>query len=548
MKKISIILSVLLLAVLALCFVSCAHTHEFGEWETLTAPTCTADGEQKRVCKCGYEELEVISATGHTAGNTATCTEDQTCTTCGEILAAATGHTAGDEATCTTPQTCTACNEVLAEALGHTEGEWIVDVEPTCTLEGSKHQICSVCEDTINTDVIAALGHTEYAIDAVSPGCTKDGLTEGRYCGVCNEITLAQKTVAALGHEWVIDRHVEPTCSQYGWTEGEHCSRCNEVKTAQERIEKLDHTPTTDEAKAPTCTESGLTEGSHCEVCLETIVKQKTVAATGHDFDMTVNACTVCGDKEYEIEITNSTEYEQYRKEKEVVFYFDKYVTPDVADTEFCYYISKDTEYIRFVGSVDRGFKFCIEVEKRTEPLKIDFVNTSLYSQNSIVKATSEVDIEIGLYGDKCILFVDKAADGEDSSLFSPWPKDGANGADAIHVAGKLTVTIAAQYCGIVGGDGGNGGDAADSWGQDANDGGDGGNGGYALYATEIYVSIAKNVNREMVFIDAGWGGSGGKGGHAYGLFGGDSWLYDDGEYGDSGTTPNDTNVEIIYK
>ena len=42
------------------------HVHTFGEWETVTEPTCTTDGLKKRVCSvCEDEETEIIPALGH---------------------------------------------------------------------------------------------------------------------------------------------------------------------------------------------------------------------------------------------------------------------------------------------------------------------------------------------------------------------------------------------------------------------------------------------------------------------------------------------------
>ena len=41
------------------------HAHEYGEWETVTAATIFAEGEEKRTCKfvgCGASESRAISA------------------------------------------------------------------------------------------------------------------------------------------------------------------------------------------------------------------------------------------------------------------------------------------------------------------------------------------------------------------------------------------------------------------------------------------------------------------------------------------------------
>lgn len=40
------------------------HTHSFGDWYTVTAPTATQEGLQRRDCACGHYETQVIPATG----------------------------------------------------------------------------------------------------------------------------------------------------------------------------------------------------------------------------------------------------------------------------------------------------------------------------------------------------------------------------------------------------------------------------------------------------------------------------------------------------
>ena len=184
-------------------------------------------------------------------------------------------------------------------------------------------------------------------------------------------------------------------------------------------------------------------------------------------------------------------------------------------------------------------------IEKRTTPIEIDFVDVNLRSQNSVVSCESDVDVKIGFYGDVCCVWSDTAPDGADESLLEIDAKNGKDGANTIDVKGALTITLAAtNHNWIFGGNGGNGGDAMDTWGMDADDGADGGNGGYAISAKEIY---AKVYDKETVIISGGWGGDGGKGGHAYGIFGGSSWLYDDGENGAPGKDSDATNVEIVY-
>lgn len=83
----------------------------------------------------------------HVPGPSATCTEPQVCTECGEVLVEATGHRPGEEATCMAPKTCQLCGIELAPKLDHVPGP-----EATCT----EPQLCENC----GTELAPALGHT----------------------------------------------------------------------------------------------------------------------------------------------------------------------------------------------------------------------------------------------------------------------------------------------------------------------------------------------------------------------------------------------------
>lgn len=56
---------------------STTHTHTYGAWVVTTEAGCETKGEKKRVCSCGEEETEEITATGHDGGTIA-------CLTCGK--------------------------------------------------------------------------------------------------------------------------------------------------------------------------------------------------------------------------------------------------------------------------------------------------------------------------------------------------------------------------------------------------------------------------------------------------------------------------------
>ena len=204
-----------------------------------------------------------------------------------EVITAATCTTEGQKKqTCKDTVNCGYSGTADIDPLGHTE---VADaaVAPTCTETGlteGKH--CTRCgEVTVKQNVVEAKGHTNVVDAAVAPTCTETGLTEGAHCGTCGEVFTAQETVDALGHTDVVDAAVAPTCTETGLTEGTHCSVCGVITLAQEPVDALGHTDVVDAAVAPTCTKTGLTEGTHCSVCSVTTLAQETVDALGHSWD-----------------------------------------------------------------------------------------------------------------------------------------------------------------------------------------------------------------------------------------------------------------------
>lgn len=146
---------------------------------------------------------------------------------------------------------CSVCDRVfidqnIVSSLGHTDGEWIIDAEATCTEIGNKHQICSVCSVTINTEPIAAKGHIKadsVVENRVEPDCITEGSYDNvTYCKVCNE-ELSRKTIIleALGHtdgEWIID--IEATCTETG-SKHKECTVCSQI-IITEVIDSTGHT------------------------------------------------------------------------------------------------------------------------------------------------------------------------------------------------------------------------------------------------------------------------------------------------------------------
>ncbi|MBQ8356136.1 MAG: discoidin domain-containing protein, partial [Oscillospiraceae bacterium] len=209
------------------------HEHAFGEWTTTKEATCTEEGSRERVCECGEKETEVIAALGHdyvAEFIEPTCTKSgytlYTCSRCGHSYKddPVEPEHKFDEGTVTAPTcteqgyttyTCLVCGEKYVDeaswtdALGHTAAEAVKENEKaaTCTETGSYDLVvyCSVCNEELSRETVTvdALGHTEEVIPGKAPTCTETGLTEGKKCSVCGEITVAQEEIPALGHEYV---------------------------------------------------------------------------------------------------------------------------------------------------------------------------------------------------------------------------------------------------------------------------------------------------------------------------------------------------------
>ena len=352
-----------------------AFGHSYGT--VVTEPTCTDGGYTTYTCSvCGDSKVDdYVDALGHVEKTLGavdpTCTETgltegKQCVVCGEITVAqnelpAKDHTAGNTvvenvvpADCVNNGSydnvvyCSVCTAeisrvtVTIEAYGHSYTKAVT--EPTCTDGGYTTYTCTVCGDSKVDDYVDALGHVEKTLGAIEPTCTETGLTEGKQCTVCGEITVAQTEVSAkghtagntvvenvvpadcvnngsydnvvyctvcnaeisrktetidkLGHTEVVDAAVDATCTETGLTEGKHCSVCNEVLVAQTVVAALGHTEVVDEAVAATCTETGLTEGKHCSVCNEVLVEQTVVPVTGHTAGEVVVENSVAADCE----------------------------------------------------------------------------------------------------------------------------------------------------------------------------------------------------------------------------------------------------------
>ena len=256
-----------------------ATGHQWGEWHTALAKTCTTDGKEERVCsKCSEKEERTIPATGHTPkkeeGVAATCTNDghegnTVCEVCGETLkegkvipklghdwsnengkctrcGESHEHSFGEgttikELTCTQDgeidYKCSKCGYIkkeITKATGHEWGEWKTTLAQTCTTDGKEERTCSKCSEK-EERTLKATGHKSETVGAKAPTCKEDGYTGNEVCKVCHETlnkgTTIPKTDSHEWGKWTIKR--ESTCTEKG-EQSRKCTVCGE-----EEIESL---------------------------------------------------------------------------------------------------------------------------------------------------------------------------------------------------------------------------------------------------------------------------------------------------------------------
>ena len=146
------------------------------------APTCTEQGFTRHYCDQddSYYDDAFIPALGHdevTVTVAVGCVNDgsitTTCTRCDyenvEIIPA-TGHTAGDAATCTKDQVCTVCGVTLVEAFGHDNTS--VVIAPTATTAGYTLTTCSRCDTVTKSNWVDA---TDKIVVFVKTSATTNG-------------------------------------------------------------------------------------------------------------------------------------------------------------------------------------------------------------------------------------------------------------------------------------------------------------------------------------------------------------------------------------
>ena len=279
--------------------------HNWDEGHSVTSSTCTADGVIEYHCTnagCKEKMIKAESATGHTPGKAATCTEPQTCEKCGTVLELPKGHSYSENVvapTCTamgyTEYKCDNCGDsYVGNYTDKAEHDYKQTVTaPSCTAMGYTTYTCKNCDDEFISDYTDKLSHN-YKAEITKPTCTEFGFTTYT-CVDCGDTYVADYTDKT---EHNYDKKViPPTCTEHGYTVYT-CPDCGKEYIGDlTDCEKHTYKKT---VVAPTCTEMGYTIYT-CESCGDSY-KADYVDKAAHDYTKTVTAptCTALGYTVYE--------------------------------------------------------------------------------------------------------------------------------------------------------------------------------------------------------------------------------------------------------
>ena len=269
-------------------------------------PTCTEKGltEGKRCSKCGkiLQAQNEIPALGHDIehhdGQPATCTEKgwkayDTCkregcdyTTYEEI--AALGHTGGT-ATCTEQATCSVCGEKYGNTLEHNYGTLIPQTNATCSATGIRsHYKCSSCNklfaddehktEITETDLIIPIDENAHDFGKWT---RNDGTeTHTRVCSFNNEHTETENCLGGIAT--CTEQAVCEKCNaKYGKALGHNyqggvCTRCGTERAS----EGLEYSLNSDETGY---TVTGIGSCTDTEIVIPSKHNSKPVTSIGYE-------------------------------------------------------------------------------------------------------------------------------------------------------------------------------------------------------------------------------------------------------------------------
>ena len=262
----------------------------------ISQPTCTHTGAHKLQYKCSicnyttYSEEITDAMLPHTWGRDTTTITEPKCEEKGALSIKCLQ--------------CDATKTDTIDALGHDfDPIPTIDVEATCSMEGSQSKHCRRAGCEAKTDIvsIAKKPHTwgRDTTTILAPTCTAGG-KDSISCLLCDAFKIENKE--ALGHNFedTFTVDVQPKCTEEG-SKSKHCSRCEEKKEVTP-IPAIGHEFSNEYTVdlEPNCIDNGF-KSRHCihEGCTVSIDTVELEANGGHiweiDSVLTEATCTEDG-------------------------------------------------------------------------------------------------------------------------------------------------------------------------------------------------------------------------------------------------------------
>lgn len=122
--------------------------------------------------------------------------------------------------------------EVTESDCDHVTGGWIVEKTSTCTTEGSRHKLCSICGNKVDVQAIPTVSHSpgSWKVDQIAT-CKQEG-RQYQNCTQCDAKILTANIVKAAHKETTV-RGYAATATATGLTDGKKCTVCGEMTVPQ---------------------------------------------------------------------------------------------------------------------------------------------------------------------------------------------------------------------------------------------------------------------------------------------------------------------------
>ena len=189
-----------------------AKGHTPNDWQTKTEPTCTVNKVEEKICQVcsAVVETKVHPVTGHSLSEwqivtDASCTQNEiqgkVCKICGVVAETKIGNKIQHEyvqsvisSTCLIGEhllhTCRFCGDSYESDFSrpneaHVDGGWVVDTAPTCTSDGIRKKICSICSKGLSFESIPMdPNNHSFSVETILPEDGSEGYVKYT-CKLC---------------------------------------------------------------------------------------------------------------------------------------------------------------------------------------------------------------------------------------------------------------------------------------------------------------------------------------------------------------------------